>query len=147
MGVELRDGLTIGRQRRGQIGAFPDPSNALFMLGGLACVLTFERVTAPTRMGIDVMPRLVLAIEVGQQFEHNAMFEDIGVTARVVSVTVTEHEGFPVADSMLALPSPKGRGPACAAHANSSTDQPHPQPAAIVSHSVRHSLQRLAHLL
>ena len=143
MGVELRDRLTIGRQRRRQIGTPPDAGDTLFMLGGLACALTFERVTAPSRMGIDVMPGFVLAVEVGQQFEHNAMFEDVGVAASVISVTVTEHEEFPVAASMLALRSSKERDATLAASANPSADQPHPQPGPIVCHS----LQRLAHLL
>jgi hypothetical protein len=45
-------------------------------------------------MGIDVVPGLVLAAVVVEQFDEDEVLEDVGVIAGMKGVTITEHRGF-----------------------------------------------------
>ena len=65
---------------------------------------SLERITPPARMRVDVVPGLVLAIEVVEQFEQYEVLENVGVIAGVEGVTVAEHVGFPMSAGILAPP-------------------------------------------
>ena len=104
MRVELADSGEVVRHRRRQVIASPQPPDAIDGLGRLVGLLAVERITPPARMRVDVVPGLVLAIEVVEQFEQYEVLENVGVIAGVEGVTVAEHVGFPMSAGILAPP-------------------------------------------
>ncbi|MPN55656.1 hypothetical protein SDC9_203340 [bioreactor metagenome] len=89
--IELAHGFHIGGERRRQITAIPQTADAINILRRFLSLLAVQRITACSGMGIDVMPGLVLAIVIIEQFKQHSVLEHIGVVAGMKGVTITEH--------------------------------------------------------
>ncbi len=90
--VGTHGGDVIGEQRR-QIGAFPEPADAVLVFGMGLRPAAVEAVAAGAGMGVDHPVGLVLLVEVVEHCQQYRVLEDVGVVAGVENVAVTEHGG------------------------------------------------------
>ena len=89
--IEQSDGGDVGGERRRQIVPVPQAADAGGELGVLPCLLGIEQVAAGTGVAIDDPVRLFLLVQVIQQLQQDAVFENIGVVAGVKGVAVAQH--------------------------------------------------------
>lgn len=80
-------------ERDGQVGASLEPPDAIGVFTGLSCLVGIQCVKSGASMGVDHGIWFFLRIHVLQTECQDKVFQDIGVIAGVIGVTVAEHEG------------------------------------------------------
>ncbi len=77
----------VGRQRR-QVGGVPQTADTFQPFSGARGLIAFEVVQAEPGVGVEIGERLLLARHEGDQASQGQVFEDVGVVAGMVGVTV-----------------------------------------------------------